>query len=40
VTPQAICDVLKNSRATDIISAEKHLIDVLNDFQLEPHFQI
>ncbi|MEJ2048940.1 MAG: SatD family protein [Calditrichota bacterium] len=40
VTPQAICDVLKNSRATDIISAEKHLIDVLNDFQPEPHFQV
>lgn len=40
VTPQAICDVLKNSRATDIISAEKHLIEVLNNFQPELHFQL
>ncbi len=35
VTPQAICDVLKNSRATDIISAEKNLMEVLNRFQDE-----
>lgn len=31
VTPQAICDVLKNSRATDVISAEKSLAKVLKD---------
>lgn len=29
VTPQAICDVLKNSRATDVIHAEKNLKKVL-----------
>lgn len=32
VTPQAICDVLKNSRATHIILAERHLIEVLKKF--------
>ncbi|MEJ2634178.1 MAG: SatD family protein [Calditrichia bacterium] len=32
VTPQAICDVLKNSRATDILSAEQNLMDTLDQF--------
>lgn len=35
VTPQAIFDVLKNSRAIDVISAEKNLEKILTDFQTE-----
>jgi hypothetical protein len=35
VTPQAIFDVLKNTRATDVISAEGNLRKFLNDFQPE-----
>ncbi len=31
VTPQAICDVLKNSRATDVIAAEKNLRQVFQN---------
>ncbi len=33
VTPQAICDVLKNSRATDVIAAEKNLKQVFQNLQ-------
>ena len=33
VTPQAICDVLKNSRATDVIQAEKNISSILGQFQ-------
>jgi hypothetical protein len=32
VTPQAICDVLNNSRATDVIQAEKNVSAVLEKF--------
>jgi hypothetical protein len=32
VTPQAICDVLNNSRATDVIQAEKNVMAVLEKF--------
>lgn len=35
VTPQAIFDILKNIRATDVISAEANLRKFLNDFQPE-----
>jgi hypothetical protein len=35
VTPQAICDVLKNSRATDVISAENNMQRILKQFQPE-----
>jgi predicted DNA-binding protein YlxM (UPF0122 family) len=34
VSPQAICDILKNSRATDVICAERNLLEVLS--QQEP----
>lgn len=34
VTPQAICDVLNNSRATDVIQAEKNVKAVLENFAL------
>lgn len=37
VTPQAICDVLNNSRATDVIQAEKNIRAVLEDY---PFIQI
>ena len=33
VTPQAICDVLKNSRATDVIHAEKNITSILGQIQ-------
>jgi hypothetical protein len=33
VTPQAICDVLKNSRATDVINAEKNINAILGQIQ-------
>lgn len=36
VTPQAICDVLKNSRATDVIAAEKNLQDIFAQLVPEP----
>jgi len=32
VTPQAICDVLKNSRAIDVIEAEKNIRTVLENY--------
>lgn len=32
VTPQAICDILKNIRATQVIAAEKNLIQFFNQF--------
>ncbi len=35
VTPQAICDVLKNNRAIDVIEAEKNVNEVLQHFRLE-----
>ena len=35
VTPQAIFDVLKNSRAIDVISAEKNLEKIFTEFQTE-----
>lgn len=35
VTPQAICDVLKNNRAIDVIEAEKNVTEVLQRYQLE-----
>jgi hypothetical protein len=34
VTPQAICDVLNNSRATDVIQAEKNIRKVLDKYPL------
>jgi hypothetical protein len=33
VTPQAICDVLKNCRATDVIQAEKNVRSILGQYQ-------
>ena len=35
VTPQAICDTLKNNRAIDVIEAEKNVSEVLQHFQLD-----
>ncbi len=32
VTPQAICDILKNIRATQVIAAEKNLMQFFNQF--------
>jgi predicted DNA-binding protein YlxM (UPF0122 family) len=32
VTPQAICDILKNCRATDVINAERNLSEILHQF--------
>ena len=32
VTPQAICDVLNNSRATDVIQAEKNIRTALENY--------
>ncbi len=33
VTPQAVCDVLKNIKATDVIAAEKKLMQVMGQFK-------
>lgn len=40
VTPQAIGDVLKNIRATEVMEAEKNLESVLSQFQSETDRQI
>jgi hypothetical protein len=33
ITPQAVCDVLKNIRATSVIAAEKNISQILNQLQ-------
>lgn len=36
VTPQAVCDILKNIRATDVIAAERNLRQIFMQLSMEP----
>ncbi|HFE63215.1 hypothetical protein B1H10_04945 [candidate division KSB1 bacterium 4484_188] len=36
VTPQAVCDILKNIRATDVIAAERNLRQIFTQLSMDP----